>query len=97
MLLSLSLMFVDIKALHINGIMGFSDHCFDFYISDIKKYTSINGFNSNFNKIYSVLKGLVSDCHLFLTYISGRYGHKNIPKYTILQLIEASTLVALLN
>ena len=41
MRLSSLLMFAGIKAPHINGIMGFSDHCFAFYISDRKQYTSI--------------------------------------------------------
>ena len=67
-------MFASIKDPHINGIMRFSDHCFAFYISDRKQYTSINGFNSNLTNIYGVRKGLVSGCHLFLTYISGLYG-----------------------
>ena len=67
------LMFAAIKASHINEIMGFSDHCFAFYISDRKQYTSINGFNSNLTNIYGVRKGLVSGCHLFLTYIGGLY------------------------
>ena len=52
MRISSLLMFAGIKAPHINGIMGFSDHCFDFYISDRKQYTSINGFDSNFTNIY---------------------------------------------
>ena len=56
-------MFAGIKAPYINEIMGFSDNCFAFYISDRKQYTSINGFNSNFTKIYGVRKGLVSGCH----------------------------------
>ena len=30
------LMFAGIKAAHINEIIGFSDHCFTFYISDRK-------------------------------------------------------------
>ena len=34
-----------INAPYINGIMGFSDHCFAFYISDRKQYNSKNGFN----------------------------------------------------
>ena len=34
-------MFAGIKAPHINGIMRFSGHCFAFYISDRKQYTSI--------------------------------------------------------
>ena len=71
MRLSSLLMFAGIKAPHINGIMGFSDHCFAFYISDRKQYTSINGFNSNLTNIYGVRKGLVSGLQLFLTYISG--------------------------
>ena len=74
MRLSWLLMFAGVKAHHINEIMGFSDHCFAFYISDRKQYTSINGFNSNLTNIYGVRKGLVSGCHLFLTYISGLYG-----------------------
>ena len=73
MRLSSLLMFAGIKAPHINGIMGFSDHCFAFYISDRKQYTSINVFNSNFTNIFGVRKGLVSGYHLFLTYISGLY------------------------
>ena len=73
MRLSPLLMFAGIKAPHINGIMGFSDHCFAFYISDRKQYTSINVFNSNFTNIFGVRKGLVSGYHLFLTYISGLY------------------------
>ena len=73
MRLSSLLMFAGIKAPHINGIMGFSDHCFAFYISDRKQYTSINVFNSNFTNILGVRKGLVSGYHLFLTYISGLY------------------------
>ena len=68
MRLSSLLMFAGIKAPHINGIMKFSDHCFAFYISGRKQYTSINDFHSNFTNIYSVRKGLVSGCHLFLTY-----------------------------
>ena len=67
-------MFAGIKAPHINGITGFSDHCFAFYISDMKQCTSINGFNSNSTNIYGVRKGLVSGCHLLFTYISGLYG-----------------------
>ena len=39
--------------------------------SDRKQYTSISGFNSDLTNIHGVLKGLVSDRHLFLTYISG--------------------------
>ena len=74
MRLSSLLMFAGIKAPYINEIMGFSDNCFAFYISDRKQYTSINGFNSNLTNIYGVRKGLVSGCHLFLTYISGLYG-----------------------
>ena len=73
MRLSSLLMFAGIKAPHINGIMGFSDHCFAFYMSDRKQYTSINVFNSNFTNIFGVRKGLVSGYHLFLTYISGLY------------------------
>ena len=73
MRLSSLLMFAGIKARHINGIMKFSDYCFAFYISDRKQYTSINSFNSSFTKIYGVRKGLVSGCHLFLSYISGLY------------------------
>ena len=53
--------------------MGFSDHCFAFYISDEKQYILINGFDSNLNNIYGVYKGLGSGCHSFLTYISGLY------------------------
>ena len=71
MRLSSLLMFAGIKAPHINGIMGFSDHYFAFYMSDRKQYTSINVFNSNFTNIFGVRKGLVSGYHLFLTYISG--------------------------
>ena len=67
-------MFAGIKAPHINGIMGISDHWFAFYISDRKQYTSINGFNSNFTNIYGVHRGLVSGRHLFLTYISSLHG-----------------------
>ena len=90
MRLSSLLMFAGIKAPHINGIMGFSDHCFAFfYISDWKQYASINGFNSNFTNIYDVRKGFVSGCHLFLTYNSDLYGQQNIPKYTIFQMIQA--------
>ena len=74
MRLSSLLMFAGIKASYFNGIMGFSDHCFAFYISDRKQYTSINGFNSNLTNIYGVRKGLVSGLHLFLTYSSGLYG-----------------------
>ena len=73
MRLSPLLMFAGIKARHINGIMGFSDHCLAFYISDRKQYTSINVFNSNFTNIFGVRKGLASGYHLFLTYISGLY------------------------
>ena len=51
-----------------------SDHCLTFYISDRKQYTKINGFDSNFTNIYGARKGLVSGCHLLLTYISGLYG-----------------------
>ena len=69
MRLSSLLMFAGIKAPHINEILGFSDHCL--YISDRKQYTWINGFNSNFTNIYGVRKGLVSGCHLFLTYVGG--------------------------
>ena len=71
--LSSLLMFAGIKAPHINGIMGFSDHCFEFYISDRKQYTSINGFNFSLTNKYGAHKGLVSGCHPFLTYISGLY------------------------
>ena len=74
MRLSSLLMFAGIKAPYINGIMGFSDYCFAFYISDREQYISINGFNSNLTNIYGVRKGLVSGFHLFLTYISGLYG-----------------------
>ena len=88
MRLSSLLMFAGIKAPYINGIMGFSDHCFTFYISNRKQYTSRNGFNSNFTNIYGVRNGLVSGCHLFLIYISGLIGQQNIPKYTILQMIQ---------
>ena len=35
------LMFAGIKAPYINGIMGLSDHCFAFCISDRKQYTSV--------------------------------------------------------
>ena len=41
MRLSSLLMFECIKFPHINEIMGFSDHCFAFYIGDRKQYTSI--------------------------------------------------------
>ena len=41
MRLSSLLMFAGIKAPHITGIIGFSDYCFTFYISDRKQYTSI--------------------------------------------------------
>ena len=51
--------------------MGLDNHCFTFYISDWKQYTSINGFNSDLINIYGEPKGLVSDRHLFPTYISG--------------------------
>ena len=78
-------------------IMGFSYHWFAFYISDRKQYTSINGFNFNFTNIYGVRKGLVSGCRLFLTYISDLYRQQNISKYGIFQIIQAWTLVALLN
>ena len=73
MRLSLLLMFAGIKAPHINGIMGFPDHCFAFYISDRKQYTSINGFNFSLTNKYGVRIGWVSGCHPFLTYISGLY------------------------
>ena len=73
MRLSSLLMFAGIKAPHINGIIGFSNHCFAFYTSDRKQYTSINGFNSNFTNIYGVHKGLVSG---LVSYISGLYGNK---------------------
>ena len=63
MRLSSLLMFAGIKAPHINGIIGFSDHCFAFYTS----------FNSNFTNIYGVHKGLVSG---LVSYISGLYGNK---------------------
>ena len=89
MRLSSLLMFAGIKAPHINRIMRFSDQCVAFYISDRKQYTSINCFNSNFTNIYGAHKGLASGCHLFFTYISGLYGQLNIPKYTILQMIQA--------
>ena len=69
MRLSSLLMFVVSKVPHINGIMGFSDHCFAFHISDRKQYTLLNGFNSNLINIYGVRKSLVSGGHLFLTYI----------------------------
>ena len=59
------------KSPHINGIMGLDSHCFAFYISDWKQYTSINGFNSDVINIYGKPKGLVSGRHLFLTYING--------------------------
>ena len=67
-------MFLGIRAPHINGNMGFFDHCFAFYISLRKQYTSINDSNSNLTNIYGVRKGLISGCQLFLTYISGLYG-----------------------
>ena len=51
--------------------MGLDNHCFTFYISDWKQYTSINGFNSDLINIYGEPKGLVSGRHLFPTYISG--------------------------
>ena len=51
--------------------MGLANHCFAFYISDWKQYTSINGFNSDLTNIYGEPQGLVSGCHLFFTYISG--------------------------
>ena len=73
MRLSSLVMFASIKDPHINGIMRFSDHCFAFYISDRKQYTSINGFNSNLTNIYDLCKGLVSVRCLLLTYISGLY------------------------
>ena len=73
MRLSWLLMFAGVKAHHINEIMGFSDHCFAFYISDRKQYSSINGFNSNLTNIYDVRKGLVSGYHLFFTNISRLY------------------------
>ena len=51
--------------------MGLANHCFVFYISDWKQYTSINGFNSDLTNISGEPQGLVSGRHLFLTYISG--------------------------
>ena len=51
--------------------MGLNNHCFDFYISDWKQYTSINGFNSDLINIYCEPKGLVPGRHLFLSYITG--------------------------
>ena len=51
--------------------MGLDNHCFAFYSSDWKQYTSINGFNSDLIDTYGEPKCLVSDRHLFLTYISG--------------------------
>ena len=71
-------MFAGVKAPHINGIMGFTNHCFAFSISDRKQYTSINGSNSNITNIYDVRRSLVSVRHLFLTYISGLYWHDKI-------------------
>ena len=50
--------------------MGLDNHCFAFYISDWKQYTSINGFNSDLINTYGEPKGLVSGRHLFITYIS---------------------------
>ena len=69
MRLSPLLMFAGVKAPHINGIMGFTNHCFAFSISDRKQYTSINGSNSNITNIYGVRKSLVSVRHLFLTLV----------------------------
>ena len=60
-----------VKSPHINGIMGLDNHCFAFYISDWKQYTSIKGFNSDLINIYGKPKGLVAGRHLFLTYING--------------------------
>ena len=51
--------------------MGLDNHCFSFYISNWKQYTSINGFNSNLINTYGKPKCLVLGRHLFLTYISG--------------------------
>ena len=62
------------KAPYIYENIGFSDHCFAFFISERKQYTSINCFNSNCTNIYGVRKGLVSGYQLFLTYIIGLYG-----------------------
>ena len=50
--------------------MRFSDRC---YTGDKKQYISINGFNSNFTNICGVRKGLLSGCHLFLTFDSDLY------------------------
>ena len=50
--------------------MGLDNHCFAFYISGWKQYTSINGFNSDFINICGEPKCLVAGRHLFLTYIS---------------------------
>ena len=69
MRLSPLLMFAGVKAPHINGIMGFTNHCFAFSISDRKQHTSINGSNSNITNIYGVRKSLVSVRHLFLTLV----------------------------
>ena len=55
MRLSSLLMIVGIEAPHIDGIMGFSDHCFGFYISDRKQNTLINGFNSDLSN-YVILQ-----------------------------------------
>ena len=58
MRLSSLLMFVGIKAPHINGIMEFSlpyGICFAFYISDRKQNTLINGFNSDLSN-YVILQ-----------------------------------------
>ena len=51
--------------------MRLDNHCFAFYISDWKQYTSINGYNSDLINIYGEPKALFSGRHLFLTYISG--------------------------
>ena len=51
--------------------MGLDNHCFAFYVSDWKQYTSINAFNSDLINIYGEPKCLVSRRHFFLAYISG--------------------------
>ena len=82
-------MFAGIKAPHINGIMGLANHCFALYISDWKQYTLINGFNSDLitymvnQKVW--FQVVTYSLHILVVY----YGQQNIPKYTILQMMQA--------
>ena len=85
MRLSSLLMFECIKFPHINEIMGFSDHCFAFYISDRKQYTSIMVLIP-IVLTYMVYANVWFQVVIYSLHI---YGQQNIPKYAILQMIQA--------